>query len=291
MRDTKATELGELSAEAIGDIARRAVGGRIVSEYVESDPIGWEMFEDGGWDRIGATEAEGGGATLRDLVEVAARWGAWCIPLPLLETIMARRWSVAARETRGPLTVSVATSGVPEGSGLAPFGALPDVGIARSLGTATDAFTSSDDAVPDPFAQSLRSAVVPWVTELPAAARHELEVVWAAEVVGAAQHLLDVAVEYAKVRVQFGQPIGTFQAIKHRLADMHIEVQLAETAVLWASLEPEQERRVCRYAVDAAIGVAEAAIQVHGAMGFTWELGLHFYLRSMLVRRELLSTV
>jgi hypothetical protein len=290
MRDMRPTELGEMAAEAIGDLVGRAVRGRIVSDYVESDSISWDTFEEGGWDRIGTSEADGGGATLRDLVEVEAKWGSWCAPLPLLETIMARRWSVAARETPGPLTVAIGTTGIPSGSGLAPFGALPNIGIARSLGSETAAFKSSDDSLSDPFAQSLRSAVVPWVTELPAAARHELEVVWAAEVVGGAQHLLDLAVDYAKERVQFGKPIGTFQAVKHRLADMHIEVQLAESAVLWASLEPDQTRRVCQYAVDRAIGVAEDAIQVHGAMGFTWELGLHFYLRSMLVRRELLST-
>ena len=292
MMDMSVTEVGELAADAIADIVGRAVGGRIVSEYVESDPVPWATFENGGWDVIGVSDSEGGGgATLRDLVEVASRWGAWCVPLPLLETIIARRWSVAARETPGPVTVAVASTGTGEGAGLAPFGALPGVAIARSLGSETDGFKSSDDALPEPFAAGLRAAVVPWVTDLPAAARHELDVVWAAEVVGASQRLLDQAVDYAKQRVQFGRPIGSFQAVKHQLADMHIEVQLAESAVLWACLEPDQSRRATRYAVDAAIRVAEGAIQVHGAMGFTWEMGLHFYLRSMLVRRELLSPV
>lgn len=279
-----------MAAEAVSEIAGRAVGGRVVSEYVESDTIPWETFEKGGWDWIGASEADGGGdATLRDLVEVASRWGAWCVPLPLLETIMARRWSKAARETPGPVTVALGRAGVAAGAGLVPFGALGNVAIARSLGAETDLFVSGGDALPDPFAQSLRCGVVPWVTELPAEARYELDVVWAAEVTGAAQRLLDLAVDHAKERVQFGRPIGSFQAVKHRLADMHIEVQLAESAVLWASLEPDRTRPVAQYAVDAAIRVAEDAIQVHGAMGFTWELGLHFYLRSMLVRRELLS--
>lgn len=290
MRDLLPTEIGQVAAEAIGEIAARATGGRIVSEYVETDPIPWDTFEEGGWGRIGASEADGGGATLRDLVEVAMQWGAWCIPLPLIETIMANRWSAAARETPGPITFAVKSAGSAPKTGLVPFGSMPGIAIARSLGDEAAAFKSSDDAEPETFAHSLRCAVVPWVTEMPTAARLELDVVWAAEVVGAAQRLLDLAVAYAKERVQFGRPIGSFQAVKHQLADMHIEVQLAESAVLWATMEPEQTRRVTRYAVDAAIGVAENAIQVHGAMGFTWELGLHFYLRSMLVRRELLST-
>lgn len=290
MRDTAVTEVGQLATDAIGDIIGRAIRGQIVSEYVERDQIPWETFESGGWDRIGTSEAEGGGgATLRDLVEVAKQWGSWCVPLPLLETILARRWSGAARDSPGPLTVSVASVGISKGSGLVPFGGMPSVAIARSLGTDTDAFKPAEEAHPEPFAHGLRCAVVPWVTELPPEGRYELQVLWAAEVVGAAQRLLDLSVEYAKERKQFGRPIGSFQAVKHRLADMHIEVQLAESAVLWASLEPGESRQVARYAVDAGIRVAQEAIQVHGAMGFTWELGLHYYLRSMLVRRELLT--
>jgi hypothetical protein len=290
MRDTAPTEVGQLAAGAIGDIAARTLGGRVITDYVEGEPLPWSVLEEGGWDWIGVSEADGGGgATLRDLAEVGAVWGAWSIPLPLLESIVARRWSAAARETHGPITVAVESAGVPDGAGLAPFGGLANIAIATSLGSETDGFKAAGDAEPEPFAHGLRCAVVPWVTELPPAARTELTVVWAAEVVGAAQRLLDLSVDYAKQRVQFGKPIGSFQAVKHRLADMHIEVQLAESAVLWASLEPDDAVRAVRYAVDAAVGVAEDAIQVHGAMGFTWEVGLHYYLRSMLVRRELLS--
>jgi alkylation response protein AidB-like acyl-CoA dehydrogenase len=290
MRDTAASELGLLAADAVHQIAKRAVAGRPVAEYAEKDPLPWEVLEQGGWDRIGVAEADGGGgAALRDLVEVAQAWGAWCLPDPLLETVVARRWSVAARETPGPLTVAVETEALGSGAGLAPFGAMPAVTVARSLGTDTDVFKSADDPTPEPFAPTLRCAVVPWVTELPAQARHDLHVLWAAESVGAAQRLLDLAAQYAKDRVQFGKPIGAFQAVKHQLADMHIETQLADSAVLWACFEPEEAGRAVTYAVDAAVRVAQSAIQVHGAMGFTWEMGLHFYLRSMLLRRELVS--
>jgi alkylation response protein AidB-like acyl-CoA dehydrogenase len=281
--------VGTLAAGAVGDLVRRATAGRLVGDYVETDAVPWRIFEDGGWDQIGVAEADGGGdATLRDLAEVGLVWGASCVPLPLLESIVVRRWSAAARAQSGPVTVSVETAGTTPGSGLAPFGALPGVQVAGAVGTAEDVLRPSDGATPEPFAHGLRCAVLPWVTEIPDDARVELEVVWAAEVVGAAQRLLDLAVDYAKERVQFDHPIGSFQAVKHRLADMHIETQLAETAVLWASLEPAQAHRPVRFAVDAAIEVAEGAIQVHGAMGFTWELGLHYYLRSMLVRREML---
>ena len=88
---------------------------------------------------------------------------------------------------------------------------------------------------------------------------------------------------------KFGKPIGSFEAVKHRLADMHSEVPYAESAVIWASLEPQNARRAASYPLDTAIEVAESSIQVHGGMGFTWEMGLHFYLRSMLVRRQLVQ--
>jgi alkylation response protein AidB-like acyl-CoA dehydrogenase len=289
MRSTAPTEVGVLAAGAITDLLARATGGRLVSDYVESDSIPWRVFADGGWDQIGASETDGGGdATLRDLAEVGLAWGAACAPLPLLESIVVRRWSAAAREQAGPVTVSMRAAGTAPGPGLAPFAALDGVRVARAIDGTDDGFVSGAEGTPEPFAHGLRCAVMPWVTDLPEDARTELEVVWAAEVVGAAQRLLDLAVDYAKQRVQFDHPIGSFQAVKHRLADMHIETQLAETAVLWASLEPAEAHRPVRFAVDAAIGVAQDAIQVHGAMGFTWELGLHFYLRSMLVRRELL---
>jgi alkylation response protein AidB-like acyl-CoA dehydrogenase len=290
MRSTALTEVGELAAGALGEILARATAGRVVTDYVETDSIPWRVVEDGGWDHIGVSESDGGGgATLRDLAGVALVWGGFCVPLPLLESIVVRRWSAAAREETGPLTLSAAAEGTAAGSGLVPFGSLDGVRVARSLGTAADSFESGGTGTAEPFAQGLRCAVLPWLTQLPEDARIELEVLWAAETVGGAQRLLDLAVDYAKQRVQFDKPIGSFQAVKHTLADMHIESQLAETAVLWASIEPDQAHRPVRFALDGAIRVAQSAIQVHGAMGFTWEMGLHYYLRSMLVRRELLT--
>src|SRR4051794_14062917 len=125
MRTTAPTEVGELAAGAIREILGRGTAGRAVGEYVEDEPIPWRVFEEGGWDRIGVPEAAGGGdASLRDLVEVAMVWGASCVPLPLLESTVVRRWSAAARDESGPLTVSVPAAGVSPGAGLAPFAAL-----------------------------------------------------------------------------------------------------------------------------------------------------------------------
>jgi len=284
---TQATEIGQLAASAIAEIVDRATAAAPVAAYVEAEPLAWATVADGGWDSIGVPESHGGGdASLRDLVEVAQAWGAGAIPLPLLESIWVKRWSLTARSHDGPMSISVARTGGVEAGGLAPFGALPGVVLAREIG-GQDRLDDSPDGVLDELAPSLRALVVSWSTTIPPEAAFELAVIWAAEAVGAAQRLLEVSVQYAKEREQFGKPIGSFQAVKHLLADMHSDVQYAQSAAIWGSLEPENAARCSLFALEKAISVAEDSIQVHGGMGFTWEMGLHFYLRSMLTRREL----
>ena len=109
----------------------------------------------------------------------------------------------------------------------------------------------------------------------------------AIQMTGIAGRMLDIAVAYASERTQFGKPIGSFQAIKHRCADMAVSADAARTAAYyagWAIAEDAVDRiRACSIAKsfcgDAARFVCNEAIQVHGGMGFTWELGLHHYLR------------
>jgi alkylation response protein AidB-like acyl-CoA dehydrogenase len=108
-----------------------------------------------------------------------------------------------------------------------------------------------------------------------------------AEMVGGAQRCLDMAVEYAKTRVQFGKPIGMFQAIKHKCADMLVEVESGRAAVayaLMAAAEEDEELPVVAsvakaFCSDAYFQVASENIQVHGGLGFTWEHDAHLYFR------------
>ena len=109
----------------------------------------------------------------------------------------------------------------------------------------------------------------------------------AAEMLGAARRCLDMAVDYAKVREQFGQPIGSFQAIRHKCADMLLDVENSFAAVYYAawSLEhgaddgPLAASVAKAYVSDAARKVCGDAIQVHGGIGFTWEYDLHLYFK------------
>jgi alkylation response protein AidB-like acyl-CoA dehydrogenase len=109
----------------------------------------------------------------------------------------------------------------------------------------------------------------------------------AAEQVGGAQRCLDAAVEYAKNRVQFGRAIGSFQAIKHKCADMLVEVESARSAAYyaaWAAEDDPAELPVVAslaksYCSEAFSNAAAQNIQIHGGMGFTWEHPAHLYYR------------
>jgi len=108
-----------------------------------------------------------------------------------------------------------------------------------------------------------------------------------AEMLGAARRCLDMSVEYVKVREQFGQPIGSFQAIRHRCAEMLLEAENAHAAVYyaaWALTAGAEDAAVassiCKsYVNEAARRVCGDAIQVHGGIGFTWEYDLHLYMK------------
>ena len=109
----------------------------------------------------------------------------------------------------------------------------------------------------------------------------------AAENVGVAQRTMEMAVEYAKDRKQFDRPIGSYQAISHRCAQMLLEVEGARSLTYWAAWaldhEPEAAPRAASmakaYASDAGFRVCASALQVHGGIGFTWEHDLHFFLK------------
>jgi alkylation response protein AidB-like acyl-CoA dehydrogenase len=119
----------------------------------------------------------------------------------------------------------------------------------------------------------------------------------AGEQVGGAQRCLDLAVDHAKVRHQFGRPIGSFQAIQHACADMFVQVESARSAAYFAgwtaACEPEQLAAVApaaaAFASEAFFACAAACIQVHGGIGFTWEHDAHLYFKRARASRGLLA--
>jgi alkylation response protein AidB-like acyl-CoA dehydrogenase len=109
----------------------------------------------------------------------------------------------------------------------------------------------------------------------------------AAELAGIAQRTLEMAVDYAKERKQFGRPIGAYQAVSHRCAQMLLETESARSAVYYAAWAADNEPETAplaasmakAYASDAGVRVTGASLQVHGGIGFTWEHDLHLFLK------------
>lgn len=120
----------------------------------------------------------------------------------------------------------------------------------------------------------------------------------AADALGGAGQCLDMAVEYAKVREQFGVVIGQFQALKHQLADMALEVEPARALVWYAAYAFDQglaeAPRVAAHAkahlADRYVNVTRAAVQAHGGIGYTWEYDLHLWFRRALFCRAYLGS-
>jgi len=149
----------------------------------------------------------------------------------------------------------------------------------RHLSTLSLASTASDEVCSGAAASEL------W------AAAFERGVLFsAAQCLGLAQRCVDMAVDYAKDRMQFGKPIGSYQAVKHLLANVQVQIEFARPVLLAAAAEFPIGSAVARarashakLAASAAADLAaRTALQVHGAMGFTWEVDLHFFLKRVL---------
>jgi alkylation response protein AidB-like acyl-CoA dehydrogenase len=108
-----------------------------------------------------------------------------------------------------------------------------------------------------------------------------------AEMCGGAERVLEMSVEYAKVRVQFDRPIGSFQAIQHKCANMLLQVESAKSATYYAAWAvandvpeaPLAAAMAKSYTSDAYRVVAGEGIQIHGGIGFTWEHDMHIYFK------------
>jgi alkylation response protein AidB-like acyl-CoA dehydrogenase len=130
------------------------------------------------------------------------------------------------------------------------------------------------------------------------AALDRARIALASEALGGAERVLEMTTAYAKERVQFGRPIGAFQAIKHRLADMMIAVEAARSAAWYAACVADERREELAeaaaiaksYCCDAFFDCAANAIQLHGGIGFTWEHDAHLYFKRARATATLLGS-
>ena len=250
----------------------------------------WAQLADLGVTALAVPEKfDGIGAHPVDLVVAAERLGRWCVPGPVTESIAVAPVLLADDDRSAPLATGelIATVALPpqvpravdaDSSGLillATDGQVSD-GTAGVRHESVDPSRKLFDvtASGDPQAADVARAY-----EFGALAT-------AAQLIGAGQAMLDMSVEYAKQRNQFGRAVGTYQAIKHKLADVHIAVELARPLMYGAALSladesPGTARDVSAAkvaAADAALLAARSALQTHGAVGFTAEHDLSLWL-------------
>ncbi len=102
----------------------------------------------------------------------------------------------------------------------------------------------------------------------------------AAQLIGLSKRMLDISVDYAQTRHQFGKAIGSFQAVKHHLANVHTQIEFTRPMVHLAAMKGGAAVHNAKIAaIDTAMLAAESAIQVHGGMGYTYEVDLHFFMK------------
>jgi alkylation response protein AidB-like acyl-CoA dehydrogenase len=160
-----------------------------------------------------------------------------------------------------------------DGSGYLAYAAVSD-GAIMPDGTVIDVPDGDDVAPLDPLTPVRK-------VDVEASPSPEGCVLTAALSSGNAAKTAELAVAYAKERVQFDRPIGSFQAVKHICADMFVRAEVARAAVDAAgvSMDPRDVSTAKLIASEAAIANGKACIQVHGGMGFTWEVDAHLYLK------------
>src|SRR4051812_16202834 len=268
----------------------------------------WKRLADIGGTGLTVPEVHGGaGLDLTWALPMLTATGRAAAPEPLVETLAAARIVTAA----GGALASEWLPRVADGSAVLAMGPGP-TGVVSAAAAADLLLLADDDAVwALPAAAvsvqqlpsvdtGVRLATVEWspkdavaridpqVAQHVAASAYEWAVVaTSAQLVGLAEAMLDMAVRYALQREQFGKPIGSFQAIKHQLADVYVGVAFARPLVnraAWSVTRslPSQARDAshAKHAASAAAGrAARTALQVHGGIGYTFEHDLHMWLK------------
>lgn len=218
-----------------------------------------------------------------DLVVALERLGRWCVPGPITESIAVAPVLLGEDDrcaglAAGELIVTVA---LPPHVPRAVDADIAGVVLLATESGVTEATVGEQHASVDPSRHlfEVTATGAPWQADVHRAFDFGV-LATAAQLVGAAEALLSAAVDYAKQRTQFGRVIGSYQAIKHKLADVHIAIELARPLVYGAalSLQPRDVSAAKVAASDAALLAARSALQTHGAIGFTQEHDLSLLL-------------
>jgi alkylation response protein AidB-like acyl-CoA dehydrogenase len=314
----------ELSQEqqSIKDAARdffsKRADLRAVRKAVEAgyDPEVWAAIQQLGWTGMALPEEFGGeGLGFVELAVVMEEAGYACLPAPFFSNTAAgimlahagddaqrRQWlpGIASGDARGAVgTISTDGSAIVADADDARVLVLVD-GDRAALVARADAELEPVKAmdITRPYFRVRAAQTTPLNGDV-AGALERVEIALSAELVGVAQRGLDMAVAYAQHRTQFGRPIGAYQAVSHRCAEMLLAVESARSATYYAAWtvagEPQRLPLAASVAKvsagKAGWDVTAASLQVHGGIGFTWEHDLHFFLKRAAAGARLFGSV
>jgi len=288
------SEERELLAETVAALVTKHASPAAVRSAMESD----RGYDESLWqllcEQVGAAalvvpeELGGAGGELADAATVLQELGRALVPSPLLGTTLAELALLAAPEPDAETLASLA-----EGSSIGALvldadyvvnGDIADVVVAAANGQLSrwTRFTAQPIATMDPTRRLARVEPQDTVTLGPdPGLADSAAILLAAEQIGAAERCLELTVEYAKNRVQFGRPIGSFQALKHRMADLYVAIAAARAVVADACSDPTPTNAAtARIAASETLcKVAAEGIQLHGGIAITWEHDMHLYFK------------
>lgn len=288
------TEERELLRETVAALVAKHAGPAAVRAAMESergyDESLWQLL----CEQVGAAalvipeELGGAGGELADAAAVLQELGRALVPSPLLGTTLAELALLSATEPDAATLEALA-----EGTAIGALVLDPDYVV---NGDVADVVVAVEDGR---LSRWTRFNAEPLTTmdptrRLARVQQQEAEaigtdpgladkaaVLLAAEQIGAAERCLELTVQYAKDRVQFGRPIGSFQALKHRMADLYVTVAAAKAVVSDACEEPTPTNAAAARlaATEALNAVAAEGIQLHGGIAITWEHDMQLYFK------------
>jgi alkylation response protein AidB-like acyl-CoA dehydrogenase len=305
--------------QAIKRTAKDLLAARFTPERVRElgeahryDDDAWREMSDLGWPGIFIEERHGGQQLgILELVILMEELGYVLAPVPFLSNAAAglavqlagtdeqrQRWlpGIASGEARGTVGLVQDEGGHPPDELEAKL--VPDADGAEVIvllhpegGTVVEASAAEIEPLDTidstrHFARVRADGGEP-LAEDAAGALDRIAVAVAAELTGVAQRAMEMAVAFARERKQFGRPIGAYQAVSHRCAQMLLETESARSGTYYAAWTADAEPETLplaaamakSYASDAGWRVTASALQVHGGIGFTWEHDLHFFLK------------
>lgn len=292
----------------------RSVAADVLDKGREVD---WPVLVDAGWVGLEVPEHLGGaGATFAETAVICREMGRAATAGSFLGSAVLAVGTLNAlqpSDTRDQLLAGIASGDVRVAVALESLDFVPDAdGADRLLVVTNGAVAVAElDVTPVPVVDETRrlGKVSSGTLEPPTMLRFEGDadnavrrlhdraaVAVACDSLGLAEAMLSATVEYAKVRSQFGRPIGSFQAVKHACADMLVQIevsrQLVEAAVdaVVAGDATAAAAMAKSHVCSAAVDVAGKAMQLHGGIGYTWESGVHVYLKRAALNRSLFGS-